>query len=165
MAAKNDVQMNSVIGEGSVFEGKFYIDGSLQIDGRFEGQIKTKEQVIVGEKGKVKTDIAAKKVVVGGTVIGNIEAEEVVLLLPTGRVLGNIKAPKVHVDEGVVVQGVISVSAGQKKDVKEIVMESYNSAPRLSEYIGSDRQNDKSTPEKPPEKPSKEERRAASRNA
>jgi cytoskeletal protein CcmA (bactofilin family) len=165
MAAKNDVQLNSVIGEGSVFEGKFYINGSLQIDGRFEGQIKTNEQVIVGEKGRVKTDIAAKKVVVGGTVIGNIEAEEIVFLLSTGRVLGNIKAPKVHVDEGVVVQGVISVSAGQKKDVKEIVMESFNAAPRLSEYIGSDRQTDKSTPEKPPEKLSKEERRAASRNA
>ena len=73
--------MNSVIGEGSIFEGKFYINGSLQIDGRFEGDIRTEEYVVVGETGKVKTDIFARRVVVAGTVIGNIEAEEEVNLL------------------------------------------------------------------------------------
>ena len=74
MATKNDSQLNSIIGEGSIFKGKFYINGSLQVDGRFEGEIKTKDQLIVGELGKIKTDIVAKRVVVGGTVIGNIEA-------------------------------------------------------------------------------------------
>ena len=44
MATKNDSQLNSVIGDGSIFEGKFYINGSLQIDGRFEGEIKTKSK-------------------------------------------------------------------------------------------------------------------------
>jgi len=74
MAAKNGQEMNSVIGEGSIFEGKFYINGSLQIDGRFEGDIRTDEHVLVGETGKVKTDIVARRVIVAGTVIGNIEA-------------------------------------------------------------------------------------------
>ena len=74
MAAKNESQLNSLIGEGSVFDGKFYINGSLQVDGRFEGEIKTEDQLIVGRTGKVKTDIVAKRVIVGGTVIGNIDA-------------------------------------------------------------------------------------------
>ena len=76
MATKNGSQLNSVIGDGSIFEGKFFINGSLEIDGRFEGDIRTKEHLIVGETGKVKTDISAKRVTVGGTVIGNIEADE-----------------------------------------------------------------------------------------
>ena len=37
--------LNSTIGEGSSFEGKFYISGSLRIDGKFEGEIKTDERV------------------------------------------------------------------------------------------------------------------------
>ncbi|MCK5094269.1 MAG: polymer-forming cytoskeletal protein, partial [Spirochaetes bacterium] len=94
MATKNDSQLNSVIGDGSIFEGKFYINGSLKINGRFEGEIKTKEHLIVGETGKVKTDITARRVTVGGTVIGNIVAEEEISLLSTGRILGNIRAPK-----------------------------------------------------------------------
>ncbi|HUT65828.1 MAG TPA: polymer-forming cytoskeletal protein [Spirochaetota bacterium] len=133
MAPKNDNVMNSIIGEGSMFEGKFYISGSLQIDGRFEGEIQTRDQLIVGETGKVKTDIIAKRVVVGGTVIGNIEAGEEVSLLSTGRVLGNIRAPRVNIAEGVVVKGEISIDAGQKKDVKSIIEESFDAGSKLSD--------------------------------
>ena len=135
MAPKNDAQLNSVIGEGSIFKGKFYINGSLQIDGRFEGEIKTKDQVIIGELGKVKTDITAKKVIVGGTLIGNIEAEEEVFLLATGRVLGNIRTPKVNIEEGVVVKGEISISAGQKKGISNIIAESFNAGPKLEDMV------------------------------
>jgi cytoskeletal protein CcmA (bactofilin family) len=139
MATKNDSQLNSVIGEGSIFKGKFYINGSLQVDGRFEGEIKTKDQLIVGELGKIKTDIIAKRVVVGGTVIGNIEAEEEISLLSSGRVLGNIKAPKVHIEEGVVVQGEISISAGQKKGIKNIIEESFREGPKLSDLVSTEK--------------------------
>ncbi|MGQ9615666.1 MAG: bactofilin family protein [Spirochaetota bacterium] len=135
MAAKEGAGMNSVIGEGSIFEGKFYINGSLQIDGRFEGEVRTEDELIVGETGKVKTDIIARRVVVGGTVIGNIEAEDEVTLLATGRVLGNIKAPKVNLEDGVVVQGEVSISAGQKKDIKSIVEESFAAGPKLSDLL------------------------------
>ena len=75
MAGKGDA-VNITIGEGSIFEGKFYISGSLRIDGKFEGEIKTDEELVVGETGKVKTNIDAKSVVVAGTVIGNIKADE-----------------------------------------------------------------------------------------
>jgi hypothetical protein len=37
MAGKGDA-VNSTIGEGSIFEGKFYISGSLRIDGKFEAR-------------------------------------------------------------------------------------------------------------------------------
>jgi cytoskeletal protein CcmA (bactofilin family) len=137
MAAKNDYQMNSVIGEGSMFEGKFYIQGSLQIDGRFEGEIKTQDRLVVGETGKVKTDIFARRVVVGGTVIGNIEADEEVALLSTGRVFGNITAPRVNIEEGVVVKGEISISAGQKKDIKSVIEESFNTGPKIDDVIAT----------------------------
>jgi cytoskeletal protein CcmA (bactofilin family) len=127
--------MNSVIGEGSIFEGKFYINGSLQIDGRFEGDIRTDDQVLVGETGKVKTDIVARRVIVAGTVIGNIEAEEEVHLLTTGRVLGNIHAPKVNVEDGVIIEGEVSISAGQKKDVKRVIEESFSAGPKLNDVL------------------------------
>lgn len=139
MATKNDSQLNSVIGDGSIFEGKFYINGSLKINGRFEGEIKTKEHLIVGETGKVKTDITARRVTVGGTVIGNIEAEEDVSLLSTGRILGNIRAPKVNIEDGVVVEGEISISGGQKKGIKNLIEESFGSGQKLNDVIKGER--------------------------
>jgi cytoskeletal protein CcmA (bactofilin family) len=149
MAAKNGQETNSVIGEGSIFEGKFYINGSLQIDGKFEGEIRTEDQVVVGELGKVRTDIQARRVVVAGTVIGNIDAESEVMLLSTGRVLGNIRAPRVNVEDGVVVTGEITISAGQKKDVRSVIEESYEAGPKLNDMIRSRRRSREGEKESP----------------
>ncbi len=128
MALKPD-HVNSLIGEGSIFEGKFYIQGSLQINGKFEGDIRTDDQIIIGETGKVKTNITARKVIVAGTLIGNINASEEVLLLETGRVLGDIAAPLINLNKGVVVQGKMVITGGQKKDTKKIVEESFATGP------------------------------------
>jgi len=130
MPSKND-QINSVIGEGSVFVGKFYVHGSLQIDGKFEGEIRTEDHLVIGETGKVRTDIVANRVTVSGTLVGNIEAVEEVRLLETGRVLGNILTPHLFVEGGVVTQGSITITGGQKKDVRKIIMDSYASGPVL----------------------------------
>lgn len=125
MAPRSDF-LNSTIGEGSVFEGKFYISGSLRIDGKFEGEIKTDEELIVGESGRVRTDIYAKSVVVAGTVIGNITASIEVRLLETAKVLGDITAPSVMLSQGVVLQGTVSITGGHKKDIKKFVEEVYS---------------------------------------
>ena len=60
-----------MIGENSVFEGRFLVSGSILIEGKFEGEIKTDEQLTIGPTGRVKTDIIARRVTVGGTLIGN----------------------------------------------------------------------------------------------
>ncbi|MCP4132654.1 MAG: polymer-forming cytoskeletal protein [bacterium] len=125
MAAKSDT-MNSTIGNGSIFEGKFYISGSLKIDGKFEGEIKTDEELVVGETGKVKTDIVAKSVVVAGTVIGNIKALEEVRLLESCKILGDITAPAISIQRGVVVQGNVIITGGHKKDIKKVIEDSYS---------------------------------------
>ncbi len=131
MAGKNDL-MNSTIGEGSIFEGKFYISGSLRIDGKFEGEIKTDEELVVGETGKVRTNIDARSVVIAGAVIGNIRAEDEVKLLETGMVLGDIITPTLTIQRGVIAQGNITITGGQKKDVKKLIEESYVSSANKS---------------------------------
>ncbi len=132
MASKND-GMNSTIGEGSVFEGKFYISGSLRIDGKFEGEIKTDEELVVGETGKVRTDISAKSVVIAGTVIGNISARSEVRLLETGKILGDITTPTLLLQKGVVVSGNFNITGGHKKETKKVVEESFSGGSSASD--------------------------------
>ena len=130
MASKNDFN-NSTIGEGSVFEGKFYISGSLRIDGKFEGEIKTDEELVVGETGRVKTNINAKSVVVAGTVIGNIKADREVTLLGTARIMGDITTPVITIQKGVIAEGRISITGGQRSDIKKIINDSYEGKPAV----------------------------------
>lgn len=134
MANKAEETLNSLIGENSVFVGKFYIAGSLKIDGRFEGEVKTDEELIVGETGRVKTDIYAKNVTVAGVVIGNIDAEEEVKLLATGKVLGNITAPKVYIENGVMIKGEVRIHSGKASEVDKIISEAYNKGPKIPDF-------------------------------
>ena len=118
--AKYD-QINSIIGEGSVFEGKFYISGSLKIDGQFEGEIKTEEMLVIGPTGRVKTNIVAKEVVMSGALIGDVEAKVSVKLTNSGRMLGNIKTPALHLSEGVVYKGTVDITSDLKQNAEKIV--------------------------------------------
>ena len=122
--AKND-SANCVIGEGSVFEGKFYVNGSILIEGKFQGDIKTDDQLIVGPTGRVKTDITARRVTIAGTLIGNVSAAEEVTLLHTGKVLGNITTPKLVVEPGVVTDGKVTITSGQADDSRRLIEESF----------------------------------------
>ncbi len=116
---------NCVIGEGSIFDGRFYVNGSILIEGKFQGDIKTDDQLVVGPTGKVKTDIVARKVTVAGTLIGNISASEEVTLLHTGKVLGNISTPKLTVEPGVITEGKVTITSGQTDDTRKIIEESF----------------------------------------
>ena len=126
MAVRSE-NMNSVIGPGSIFEGKFYISGSLRIDGKFEGEIRTEDALVVGETGKIKTNIKARDVIIAGTMIGNIKAENEVRLDKNCKLLGDIHAPSLNIAEGVVAKGSIHITGGLKKDPKKVIEESYGS--------------------------------------
>lgn len=128
--AKYD-QTNSVIGEGSIFEGKFYIAGSLRVDGKFEGEIRTEEALVIGETGKVKTNISAKEVLLAGTLIGDIEAKEEVRLTESGRMMGDVNAPVLYLSKGVVLKGNVNITGGHKKDARKIVEEAYGAVKEL----------------------------------
>lgn len=124
--AKTGDAPNCTIGEGSIFEGKFYVNGSILIEGKFQGDIKTDEQLIVGPTGKVKTDIVASRVTIAGTLIGNILASEEVNLIETGKVLGDITTPKLNVEDGVLTQGKVTItSKTDSAEIKKIINDSF----------------------------------------
>ena len=128
MAAKADTP-NCIIGEGSIFDGRFSVNGSILIEGKFTGDIRTDDHLIVGPSGKVRTDIIARRVTVAGTLIGNIAASEEVTLLHTGKVLGNITTPKLSIEPGVITEGRVTISSGQTEDAKKIIEDSFGPAP------------------------------------
>jgi len=124
MPSKNQTS-NCVIGEGSIFDGRFYVNGSILIEGKFQGDIKTDDQLVVGPTGKVKTDIVARRVTIAGTLIGNIVASEEVNLLHTGKVLGNISTPRLTVEPGVITEGKVTITSGQAEDTKKLIEDSF----------------------------------------
>lgn len=97
--------INSIIGEGTRFNGEFDLNGLLRVDGDFCGTVRTKGKVLIGKNGRAECTIYAGTVVVGGIVRGNIFAGEKVVILSTGIVLGNVTSPRFIVEEGVIFNG------------------------------------------------------------
>ena len=108
--SENDTFINSLIGEGSFFRGDINLKGLLRIDGDFKGTITDGGKVLIGKSGRAEAVIHAGTVVVGGVLKGQITATEKVVILSTGMVIGNIKAPRLLVEDGVILNGRCSVS-------------------------------------------------------
>ncbi|MBN2039577.1 MAG: polymer-forming cytoskeletal protein [Spirochaetes bacterium] len=116
---------NNVIGENSYFTGNFHINGSLRIDGRFEGKYLQAEQLYIGPHGKIRTNINAISVIVEGLVIGNINASNRVLLMPTAKILGDIKTPELIIQKGVILEGRCTISNDLKSSAKTLIDAEY----------------------------------------
>ncbi len=121
MANMMGEETNSTIGARSQFEGRFAVKGSLRIDGKFEGEALIVDKVFIGPKGKVKTNIKASSVVVEGILIGNIQATNRVLLLPTSRILGDIQTPELIIQNGTILEGRCTISHDSNQDAEELI--------------------------------------------
>jgi cytoskeletal protein CcmA (bactofilin family) len=120
-----DIEADSMIGENSSFEGRFMVQGNLRIDGTFEGRILVVDQLQIGEKAKVKTNINATSVVVEGLVIGNVTASHRILLLSTARVLGDLKTPELIIQDGVILEGRCTISHVRIQDTRAYIESLY----------------------------------------
>jgi cytoskeletal protein CcmA (bactofilin family) len=98
-------EVHTLLGKGSEFEGKLSFEGQVRIDGRYSGQIATKDTLVIGEGAKVNAEIQAGTVIVNGQVEGNIKATVMVELHPPARVRGSIESPALSIDKGVIFEG------------------------------------------------------------
>ena len=97
--------ITTIFGKETSFQGVLEFTKPLQINGFFEGEIKTDGTLVIGDSAVVKADIQAGIVIVGGEVTGNIVASKKLEMLETGKVYGNIKTAKLHIADGVVFDG------------------------------------------------------------
>jgi len=97
--------VHTLLGKGSEFEGKLSFEGQVRIDGKYSGQIATKDTLVIGEGAKVNAEIQAGTVIVNGQVEGNIKATVMVELHPPARVKGSIECPAISIDKGVIFEG------------------------------------------------------------
>ena len=108
--------LNSIIGEGTRFRGEFEISGLLRIDGDFLGSIRTNGKILVGLNGRAQCNIYAETVVIGGVVRGNVFATARIVILSTGMVLGSVSAPRLVVEEGVILHGICRIKGAAVPD-------------------------------------------------
>lgn len=101
----DDISINTIIGQGSFIKGSLSVPGFLRIDGDIDGNIDTPGRIIIAETARIRGNIHAHSVTIGGMVQGDIVAPEGVVILSSGLVLGSILTKKIQIEEDVLFHG------------------------------------------------------------
>lgn len=96
---------NTVIGVGSSFRGTLMVQGTLRVEGEFEGDILNCERLEIGEHGLMRADVEVREAVVCGRVVGNIRALGTIEMKSGARVEGDVAAMSVAMEQGVYFSG------------------------------------------------------------
>ena len=112
---KEDAQIKAYMGEDTVFNGSLNFDGTVRIDGKFEGQVITKDTLIVGETGHLVAEISAGTVICMGRVEGTVMASKKVEIHSTSKVVGNIESPALYIELGGVLDGACNMTGKETK--------------------------------------------------
>jgi len=120
-----DHDIKALLGPNAEFEGLLSFEGTVRIDGAFQGEIKTEDCLIIGETGRVNAEIEVGRLIVMGELSGNVRAGEKVEIMPTGKVYGNLATPVMVLQDGGTLEGKVKMETGGKKTapVKETAKE------------------------------------------
>jgi cytoskeletal protein CcmA (bactofilin family) len=112
---KEDTQIKAYMGEETVFKGSLTFDGTVRIDGKFEGQVKTEDTLIVGESGHIIAEVSAGTIICMGRVEGSLIASKKVEIHANSRVSGDIKSPALYIELGGVLDGTCNMTEREAK--------------------------------------------------
>jgi cytoskeletal protein CcmA (bactofilin family) len=113
-SAADGVDVESLIGERTSFEGTLKTEGAVRLLGSIQGEIESKGTIIVEEKAHVTARLTAAQVTIAGQVDGQIYCEGRVEIRPTGRVTGEINAGALIIQEGAYFDGNSKMATSHK---------------------------------------------------
>lgn len=99
------LEVTALLGQGCSFEGRLIFEGIVRIDGKFSGDIFSRDSLIIGPDARVVAQVEADTVIVSGYLEGHIRASTRVEIQASGHVKGMVTSPILKIEEGGVFDG------------------------------------------------------------
>ena len=102
------------IGPSIHIKGSITSQEPLTIAGQVDGSIDLSgHRLVVTEAGRVKANITAGAMVIGGSVSGRLNAAGAIIVKQTATVEGEVAAPSVCVDDGAQLKGKFEIAGAR----------------------------------------------------
>jgi len=106
------------LGKSIVITGELSASEDLTLYGQMDGRVTlTDHTLTIGPNADIRAEIAAKAVVVMGTLTGNVTATERVAILAAGSVVGDIAAPRLAMEDGGQLAGKVSAPVDVRRAI------------------------------------------------
>jgi len=100
---------DTVLAPDIEFSGTIEFADPFMIKGLVSGTIRASSDLLIDTDAVVKADINAKRVVIKGTVEGNVTATQIVHVFSSGKLSGDVTAPEVVLDSGCFFSGICTM--------------------------------------------------------
>jgi cytoskeletal protein CcmA (bactofilin family) len=107
------------VGKDVEFKGILTYSGTVRIDGSLDGEIHTDGGLLVGPEAVIKAKVSAGTVVCQGTIQGDIQAKDQIVLRAPAVVQGSLTTPGLSMEEGVVFNGTLEMKPQAKAEISK----------------------------------------------
>jgi len=98
------------IGKSVFIKGEVSGSEDIYVDGQVEGNIQLSgNNLTIGPNGRVRANISAKNVTIGGTLDGNITASERTELRKTAVANGDVQTKRIAIEDGAFFKGKLEI--------------------------------------------------------
>ena len=124
MLQKNEeLPIKAYLGSDALFKGALSFEGTVRIDGKFDGQVNTNDTLVIGETGDMKADVNVGTLVCKGKLDGTVVASKKIEIHSASKITGNIQTPALSIELGAVLDGHLNMTEGESKKVVDLVQE------------------------------------------
>src|SRR6476620_4708548 len=106
---------SNTIGKGTFLDGNIETYGNIRIEGKVNGNVKSKSKVALGNSSHVEGNIISQNADIEGEVKGKLEIAELLVLKATAVINGDIVTGKLVVEPGAVFNGSCKMGAAVKE--------------------------------------------------
>jgi cytoskeletal protein CcmA (bactofilin family) len=121
------------LGKSVFVKGDITGNEDVYVDGQVEGTIQLPgNSLTIGPNGRVHANIAARNLIVGGSLDGNIQVTERTEFRRTAVVNGDVQSKRIAIEEGAYFNGKLEIVPESKPQAAPAVAAAASSAPSVT---------------------------------
>ena len=116
----NTSSLGSIMSKDIEINGDINISGDILIYGKIYGNINSNGVINTAKGSVIDGHITAKKIFISGSINGNLDIENKVVIESSGTLNGNIKASIITIEEGANFDGMCNMLKSDVSNVQKI---------------------------------------------
>jgi len=124
MLQKNEESpIRAYLGSDALFKGTLNFEGTVRIDGKFEGTVNTKDTLVIGETGDMQAEVDVGTLVCKGKLKGNVVASKQIEMHAASKITGNVRTPALNIELGAVLDGHLNMTGREDEKIINLIKE------------------------------------------